>query len=152
IVFSDSTGAGNALYIWKEGTITMLLANPTTVGGVQISTANQLDINALGAIVGNFFGAGSGIYLMADSAITKILRIGETFNGGTVTGVRAPAIDDTGRIAFYVVTDKGESLALWKQGTLTSILADGSTLPDGRVVKTHDTNIVSTNDGFLLVV
>jgi hypothetical protein len=150
IIFSDSS-TGNGLYLWKDGTISLLVANAITVGGVQINSPNALDVNVKGEVAVAFTGTGTGIYRLFNGDLTKILRLGDSFNGGTVTSFRTPpAIDDTGRIAFYVVTDKGEYLALWNQGTLSPILSDGMTLPDGRTVQRHDSNIISTNDGFLL--
>jgi len=148
IIFADGSNGG--LYLWKDGTITLLVANGFTVGGVAINSPGSLDVNAKGEVAASFTGTGTGIYRLADGAVTKILRLGDPFNGGTVTAVRTPAIDDNGRIAFYVLTEKGESLALWNQGALSPILADGMTLPDGRTVRNHNTNISSTNDGFLI--
>jgi hypothetical protein len=148
IVFADTNG----LYMWRNGTSTLLVPNPSTVEGVQIAAANAIEVNSGGAMAIWFGGTGSGIYLMSGGNLTKVLRLGETFNGGVVTTFRPPAIDDTGRIAFWVVTDKGESLAIWSQGFLSSVFADGSTMPDGRVARSHDGNVLGSNDGFVIKV
>jgi hypothetical protein len=146
ILFGDANG----LHMWNNGAASVIVPNPSTVGGLQITSPNSFDVNSRGEVAVLFNGAGSGIYLMSGGTLTKVLRTGETFNGGVVVTFRQPAIDDTGRIAFFVITDGGESLALWSQGVLSSIFADGTTLSDGRVVRSHDASGLGTNDGFVI--
>jgi len=140
IVFAqDLFAIDSGIYMWIDGRMEAVLRAPLIdESGAGRSAPSVLEVNRNGDIVFQLGFGCCGIWRMRDGRVT---RVSEN-NDPTVDGIMffgfasAPAIDESGRVAFRLSKAAGERpdyLSVWDDSGAHIVLAPGQRMPDGSI-------------------
>jgi hypothetical protein len=127
--------SASAAYLYANGNITQFMPN-----GIQANTG-ELVIPAVAKFArngdmlitdsGSFFTAAT--YLLSNNMLTRVVGPGDLMpDGSIISFLQGADLNSSKQVVFSVVlTDGRQGLFLWSAGTITKIIANGDTLPDG---------------------
>ena len=136
---SFSAGAtfpsASAAYLYANGNITQFMPDGirANTGELVIPAAATFAHNGDMLITdsGSLFTAAN--YLFSNNTLTRVAGPGDLMpDGSIISFLQGAALNSSKQVVLSVVlTDGRQGLFLWSDGTITKIIANGDTLPDG---------------------